>query len=462
MLIAILLVGVGPSVALTQPLFDWARSRGTYICPSLTIRPETDENPRGIIATEDIEAGVVLITLPAMMQLGIEQALDDCGELLAGLPASLWNARLGLALCFEKRRAALSPFASYIEELPNDLTCALAPGFSGNGMSSALAAWPPTGSRVFGMRDSLRALHVRLSRRAADLDADAPSKEELFWATAIAGSRAYRVRGAPGDKERSGGNAARLLPIIDLANYGIGERANAELRNAPTDGTAGASSDELAVALYARRPITTGTEVLVDYGSGKALSNERLLLEYGFTLEDHPHDTLELPFGAILVGLAAVEDAGPGGESGTGRSAASAEKDESELDKLAARQQALLAELGDVEEAGIVFHGDGTPADETYAVALVLTARASSELQDLTIAELVRAAKTAPAAPAPTRARLALRAVVSETLDQVRAALSVELQGGDADHAHGFEAEARAYCRSRRAILERAMDQLDK
>ena len=68
-----------------------------------------------------------------------------------------------------------------------------------------------------------------------------------------------------------------------------------------------------------------------------------------------------------------------------------------ELDRLAARQQALLAELGDVEEAGIVFHTDGTPTDETLAVASALTAQVSSELDEGTPATSCALQKAEPA-----------------------------------------------------------------
>ena len=59
------------------------------------------------------------------------------------------------------------------------------------------------------------------------------------------------MRGAPGGAE---GDAARLLPIVDLANYApTGAGANAELRNAPAAAAAseGGSDDPLAVSLYA-------------------------------------------------------------------------------------------------------------------------------------------------------------------------------------------------------------------
>ena len=83
-----------------------------YIRPSLSINPATVESPRGIITTEDVDTDEVHHAA-SMLQFGIEHARDECGELLHGLPESLWNARLGLALCFEKRRAALSPFAPH-------------------------------------------------------------------------------------------------------------------------------------------------------------------------------------------------------------------------------------------------------------------------------------------------------------------------------------------------------------
>ena len=51
------------------------------------------------------------------------------------------------------------------------------------------------------MRASLRALHAQLRRAAAARAAAAPTLSQLGWAAAIAGSRAYRVRGAPGGAE---------------------------------------------------------------------------------------------------------------------------------------------------------------------------------------------------------------------------------------------------------------------
>ena len=204
----------------------------------------------------------------------------------------------------------------------------------------------------------------------------------------------------------------------------------------------------------------SGDEVLIDYGYGTPLSNERLLLEYGFVLPspaELPDDTLELPFGAIAVGLGAVEAAEAAEAAGV-----AAEDDEA----LAVRQQTLLGQLGDVEAAGLTFTADGEPSDATLALAMVLTARSLAELPHPTTEALLVDArqdaesasdKVRPQRRLVARARLALRAVAAEALMQVDAALPTETTTEDYDAEEAdFEAVAVAFCRSRRDILARA------
>ena len=314
------------------------------------------------------------------------------------------------------------------------------------------------------MRASLRSLHVQLRRTADARAADAPTLSQLRWAAAIAGSRAYRVRGAPGG---AGGDAARLLPIVDLANYApTGAGANAELRNAPATSASseGGSDDPRAVSLYAVEAIPKGGDVLIDYGCGAPLSNERLLLEYGFVLRPHPHDRLVLPLGAIAVGLAAVaavEEDDTGGEDDEQSSEDGGEDGgAAEAAALGAAQQRLLAQLGDVEAAGLSFGADGAPLDETLALVLVLTARRASDLAPASPVELVAAARGGAdggASAAARRARCALHAVAAEALEQVTVAMDAA-GGGGGDG--GFDEAAGLYCASRREILERACEEL--
>jgi len=308
-----------------------------------------------------VPAGTVLLTLPGALQLGVGSASKGSesdgtasGEagrsilsvLLDATPVAMRSLRLGISLWSEIKRGAASPFAPYLDLLPETLSCCLAPGYTAEA-SEALRAWPPTAARVTAMRAALRAQHATLRRAAAVASVEAPTLDELGWASAIAGSRAYRVRGSRGQA----GDSAYLLPIIDLANYAPSVQANAELRNAPTGEALGASADPLAVSLYASRDLQAGTEVLIDYGSGTPLTNERLLLEYGFVLppDRGSLDSLELPFGAIAIGMQAI--AGAEGEASAvgaadgGAGAAEATTSEGDHRILLLRQQQLLAEL---------------------------------------------------------------------------------------------------------------------
>jgi hypothetical protein len=428
-----------------------------------------------------VPAGTVLLTLPGALQLGVgsaskgsesdgtasgEAGRSSLSVLLDATPAAMRSLRLGISLWSEIKRGAASPFAPYLDLLPETLSCCLAPGYTAEA-SEALRAWPPTAARVTAMRAALRAQHATLRRAAAVASVEAPTLDELGWASAIAGSRAYRVRGSRGQA----GDSACLLPIIDLANYAPSVQANAELRNAPTGEALGASADPLAVSLYASRDLQAGTEVLIDYGSGTPLTNERLLLEYGFVLppDRGSLDSLELPFGAIAVGMQAI--AGAEGEASAvgaadgGAGAAEATTSEGDHRILLLRQQQLLAELGDIERAGLVFAADGAPNEATHALALILAARRSGELPPgLSASDLVASARagTAPKAAAAgelaLRARRALHAVVRVALEELLAGAAGDPRAEVG--AVGFEAAARDFCETRRVILERACERL--
>jgi hypothetical protein len=68
--------------------------------------------------------------------------------------------------------------------------------------------------QVASMRATMRALHARAAPPTLPFEA-------FCRATALAGSRAFRVGGNPGAAPGTAGfcNAARFLPVIDLVNY---------------------------------------------------------------------------------------------------------------------------------------------------------------------------------------------------------------------------------------------------
>lgn len=229
-----------------------------------------------------------------------------------------------------------------------------------------------------------------------------------------------------------------------------------------------------AVGLFATQVIHPGNEILVDYGFGKRLGNEQLLLEFGFTVDGLPGDVLSLPVGALAVGLDAARAQSP-------------VPSEEDLDELAVRQAALLgaaspslgggggASLMDEANAnGVCFDAaTGAPTPATWAIALALVAQTPRELAGCTTPEeLLQLSagafsqeKSEKESALGTRARQALRAVALAALAQLPtppAAVEV-VSGGTATAGNAsFETAARVFCDTRRRALLRAAAVLEQ
>ena len=82
-----------------------------------------------------------------------------------------------------------------------------------------------------------------------------------------------------------------MLPLIDLCNHSF--QPNCEIRRLQS-GTA---------EMCALHPVAAGQPLLLSYGD---LSNDFLLLDYGFLVDGNPHDSVQLRFdlGLLEVGLA--------------------------------------------------------------------------------------------------------------------------------------------------------------
>ena len=82
-----------------------------------------------------------------------------------------------------------------------------------------------------------------------------------------------------------------MLPLIDLCNHSF--QPNCEIRHVQS-GT---------VEMRTRHPVAAGQPLLLSYGD---LSNDFLLLDYGFLVDGNPHDTVQLRFdlGLLEVGSA--------------------------------------------------------------------------------------------------------------------------------------------------------------
>jgi len=440
-----------------KALLEWvAGTPGAFVSDALKVAVAL--GVRGLFAHREVVAGETLVVLPSAIQLGpgsLQAEAFDV-ELAAALGrVEHWSARLGLALCAEVRRGASSDFASYIGSLPaafgSPFTC---------DATDLLAAWPPTAARAQQMRRGVCELHARVCPDSLPL-------ADFAWATACAGSRAYRVRGAVGERA---GDVARLLPLIDLANYRPADRASCELVSASS------REDPYAVALVASRDLPAGAELTVDYGHGVEFANERLLLEYGFVIDGLRSDRVGLPLAAMGAALESMSTA----------HAEAAEGTEAEV-ALATLQRACLAALlpdGATDEA-VTFDAFGQPTERTQALALVLTATCEEQLTSfirngrvdvgaMTFDALLPAAGDGHArgddgasADHVARAARALRLVAASALKACASeaagipnARQVQQQA-PADAAQFtawqlFTGPARAYCASRCRILERA------
>ena len=178
-------------------------------------------------------------------------------------------------------------------------------------------------------------------------------------------------------------------------------------------------------------------------------------------------NTLKLPLDALSAGLTAAIELGTEQDmkslSSSDRVVVDLRALEVDEEELEGRKTKLLKELGDIEEAGLVFQSDGAPTPSTLGVALVLTARHAAELDFASVDELVAA--TSESGDAHTahvsRAQLALSTVVSETLAEMEAAeqftdasVSTSVSVNEAPQEQTME-EARAM-HMRWAILEMA------
>jgi histone-lysine N-methyltransferase SETD3 len=124
-----------------------------------------------------------------------------------------------------------------------------------------------------------------------------------------------------------------MLPLIDICNHSF--EPNVEVR----PGAAG------AMELRALAPLPPGEPLLLSYGP---LSNDFLLMDYGFIVPGNPHDRAALRFSAGLLdfarevaGLGALPFGAPPSKTGAGGRGAS------DADELSAApwQRAVLSEL---------------------------------------------------------------------------------------------------------------------
>ena len=266
-----------------QALGTWIEERG-----GSTSNVVAGPTPHGLglHATEALAPGDVAVSIPSTCVIST-QALDTAPtslqSLCAAVPDEFWAGRLALVLLAERAKGDDAAMAGYVRTLPAMFTVPLF--WSPDAIKQL--QYPPAQASLlktakfvgaFGT-DTLGAAPAdAFSGQAVDVDA-------FGWAVAACSTRGLQL-----------GDGARVLcPLIDLANHANHGTANCEVC-ADADGT---------IHLKVLKPVGLGEELTYSYG---ALSNDALLLAYGFVQPSNPFDDLLLAWadGALLTNACGV------------------------------------------------------------------------------------------------------------------------------------------------------------
>ena len=358
----------------------------------------------GLVASRDVKRDERLVLLPEKLQLTYGFHDRDAtpawlAALIEQVPEDLWSARLGLALLRERALGPRSLFVPYVNLLP-----AVHRGLPAFFRPEAVAAmqYPPAVEQVkrrgrflvsfaagplsAGARDrpaSERDGGATTSPSDAASSTDAlpfsgldVSADALGWATACASSRAFRVAGPD--------HPPSMLPLIDVANHSF--EPTATVRPAFGEGVGRG-----AVELAARRDVSAGEPVTLDYG---ALTNDHFLLDYGFvpTTESgggNPHDVAALRWDLGLLdaarevaGLAAAPFGAPPSSSVGGSAIGSEKTPFAPWQADALRRLGLEGPPGTTRPELLVTRDARSPLDpRAFAGARILYARSPSDFR---------------------------------------------------------------------------------
>lgn len=372
-------------------LFKWARSHGAKISENVQIQ-STSYGGRGLFASTAIAANTELLRLPYELQLGVRQLAEGTDIELQTMARELpWQyilqqdltfIPLSIALCAEQRKGDDSLFAPFLRELPTEFTNAVAPSESFNPMIAEdapldlndLQTWAPLAARkVLSRRNGLLAIHENLS------PASLPFQTHLCWAAANACSRSLvrkRIKELSDEQvaligDFCASDHARFLPVIDLVNHGSLEAANVWVGHLDlSDGASDIVGLDFSTSLKSTRDIAAGEELLFDYGGEgqQKISNERLLLDFGFVLPDHT-DTVALRLEEFVPAISALS------ASRMGMTEVS-EEAKSELTSIIT---GLINLASSLQGAPLLFGEQ--PTVLTLALALVMTCRGHDDVE---------------------------------------------------------------------------------
>ncbi|XP_024991872.1 fructose-bisphosphate aldolase-lysine N-methyltransferase, chloroplastic [Cynara cardunculus var. scolymus] len=288
-------------VANPPDLVKWVRREGGFVHPSVRIA-ESGPYGLGLVASEEIPKGSELIALPEHIPLrfplvdsdGGDESYSNLVNLARHVPEELWAMKLGLKLLQERAKTG-SFWWPYISNLPQTFTVPIF--FPGDDIKNLQYA--PLLYQVNKRCRFLLDFEKEVRSEVEDVklvdhpfggkDVDASS---LGWAMSAVSSRAFRLS----FQNRNHGDVRMMLPLIDMCNHSF--NPNAEIIQEQ-----GSGDPKMLVKVVAGMNIKEHDHLTLNYG---CLSNDLLLLDYGFVVPSNPYDCVELKYDGGLFDAASM------------------------------------------------------------------------------------------------------------------------------------------------------------
>jgi len=240
----------------------------------------------GLFSTRELKEGTVVVSFPTgyVVHTGYAYTIPVLKHLFKEYPLSESN-KFALFLVFEKNVNPSSRWKPYLDSLPRNFSTTLF--FSQEDLKELKGTYAL--KFIERRNQSLKEKYKEISEviltdfRLAFTE-ETLTESEFFWGISIVFSRAMSVAliGQSGKWNKYD----CVVPLVDLFNTGEEDEINVKCRT---------NEDSTHVDCFTTTVVPPGTELLRPYDSG-GLSNMRLLMDYGFALENNKNDKLILGF----------------------------------------------------------------------------------------------------------------------------------------------------------------------
>ena len=258
-------------------LATWLGDAGAWLSPKMHISCSSISSSRGIAALDTVEHGEDIARVPLSLLMTNEAALSDDVELRDMVERNAMSSTNVAAVALLRQRQRNRRWRPFAGALPSEINTTL--WWSEDELAelqlSELAVH--TSMRASAVHRHHGTLHAVMPHE------EVPPLDDFKWALSTVWARGHSVPAGHGHA----GKQACLAPLLDLFNADFAS---------PSVEAARLVGSELVVR--ARRTLYRNEEATIPYGDGGPLSNARALFDYGFCVQDNPHDDVDVPLSA--------------------------------------------------------------------------------------------------------------------------------------------------------------------